>query len=128
MKVLIVAPEKRPYAKDIDSDLQSMQEVVGGLIQAVYPFEEPVALICNEEGKLLNLPLNRALRESGSNHIYDVVVGTFFLCGAPSNSENFESLTEEQIRRYSEVYAVPEVFCYSHGRLLVFQREEENHE
>ena len=94
MKVLIVAPEKRPYAKDIDSDLQSMQEVVGGLIQAVYPFEEPVALICNEEGKLLNLPLNRALREPGSNHIYDVVVGTFFLCGAPSNSENFESLTE----------------------------------
>ena len=128
MRVLIVEPGKAPYVKDIVSGLPSMQAVVGGLIQAVYPFEDPVALICNEEGKLLNLPLNRALREPGSNHIYDVVVGTFFLCGAPYNSENFENLTEEQLRHYSEVYAVPEVFCYSRGRLLVFQGGEEAHE
>ena len=128
MRVLIAEPGKVPYAKDIDPGLHSMQEVVGGLIQAVYPFEEPVALICNEEGKLLNLPLNRALREPNSGQIYDVVAGTFFLCAAPPDSQNFESLTEEQIRHYSEVYAVPEVFCYRHGRLLVFQGEEEKHE
>ena len=128
MRVLIVESGKAPYAKDIDPSLHSMQEVVEGLVQTVYPFEEPVALICNEEGKLLNLPLNRALRGPCSGQIYDVVAGTFFLCATPPDSQNFESLTEEQIRRYSEVYAVPEVFCYSHGRLLVFQREEENHE
>ena len=128
MRVLIVEPGKAPYEKDIDPGLHSMQEVVDGLIQAVYPFEEPVALICNEEGKLLNLPLNRALREPNSSQIYDVVAGTFFLCAAPPDSQNFESLTVEQIRHYGEVYAVPEVFCYSHGRLLIFQGEEEKHE
>ena len=128
MRVLIVEPGKVPYAKNIDPGLHSMQEVVGGLIQAVYPFEEPVALICNEEGKLLNLPLNRALREPSSGQIYDVVAGIFFLCAAPPDSQNFESLTEEQIRRYSEIYAVPEVFCCSRGRLLVFEGEEEKHE
>ena len=128
MRVLIVEPGKAPYTKDIDPGLHAMQEVVGGLIQAVYPFEEPVALICNEEGKLINLPLNRALREPNSGQIYDVVAGTFFLCAAPPDSQNFESLTEEQICHYSEVYAVPEMFRYSHGRFLVFEREEETHE
>lgn len=39
-----------------------MQEIVGGTIQVLYPFAEPVALVCNDEGKLLGLPLNRALR------------------------------------------------------------------
>ena len=127
MRVLIVEPGKAPYAKDIDPGLRFMQEVVGGLIQAVYPFEEPVALICNEEGKLMNLPLNRVLREPSSGQIYDVVAGTFFLCAAPPDSQNFESLTEEQIHHYSGVYAVPEAFCHSHGRLLVFEREEKTH-
>ena len=128
MRVLIVEPGKAPYVKDINPSLYAMQEVVGGLIQTVYPFEEAVALICNEEGKLMDLPLNRALREPNSGQIYDVVVGTFFLCSAPPDSENFESLTEKQIRYYREVFAVPEAFCYSHGRLLVFEGEEGTNE
>ena len=63
MQVIVVEPKKKPMVQDIDSDLKSMQKIVGGSIQAIYPFDEPVALICNEEGKLLNLPLNRALRD-----------------------------------------------------------------
>ena len=97
MRVLIVEPLKMPYEREIDGNLASMQEVVGGYIQAIYPFEdEEIALVCNDEGKLIGLPFNRALKdEEGS--IYDVVVGTFFLCKAPADSENFESLTDEQI-------------------------------
>ena len=49
MKVLIVEPSKEPYVKEINSSLESMQSVVGGLIQAIYPFDHPVALICNKE-------------------------------------------------------------------------------
>ena len=63
MQVVVVEPKKKPVVQDIDSGLESMQRIVGGSIQAIYPFEEPVALICNEEGKLLGLPLNRALRD-----------------------------------------------------------------
>lgn len=47
MQVVIVEPEKKPVMQNIDDTLTSMQQIVGGTIQAVYPFEEPVALICN---------------------------------------------------------------------------------
>lgn len=75
-------PGREPREAEIAGSLEEIQALVGGLIQAVYLFEEPVALICNDEGKLRSLPLNRALRlENGQ--VYDVVAGTFFLCGAP---------------------------------------------
>ena len=64
MKVLVIQPEKAPEEREISGSLESMQAVVGGLIQAVYPFEEPVALICNEEGKLLGLPWSLGVQKS----------------------------------------------------------------
>lgn len=109
MTVLIVEPGKVPRRAEIGEDLSAMQEVVGGLIQAVYPFGEPVALICNEEGKLQNLPMNRFLLDE-NGLIYDLVVGTFFLCSAPADSENFESLSEEQITHYQGVFRNPDLF------------------
>ena len=59
MRILVVEPIRVPYEKEIDSDLKSMQAVVDGYIQAIYPFEDPVAIICNEEGKLRNMEGNR---------------------------------------------------------------------
>lgn len=109
MTVLLVEPGKVPHRAEIGNDLKTMQEVVGGLIQAVYPFEEPVVLICNEEGKLLSLPMNRFLSDENGS-VYDLVVGTFFLCAAPADSENFESLSEEQINRYTDYFRYPH-FC-----------------
>ena len=78
MKILLIEPQKRPRPHDIPNDLVSMQALVGGTIQAVYPFDEPVALICHEEGKLLGLPQNRALRHPDTGEIYDIICGTFF--------------------------------------------------
>lgn len=118
MQVVIVEPEKKPVVQNIDSGLASMQQIVGGTIQAVYPFEEPVALICNDEGKLLNLPLNRALRDS-NGAIYDIVAGTFFLCAAPADSDHFESLTDKQAQAYMERFAVPEQFIKVNGDIFV---------
>lgn len=46
MRVLVVEPERRPKVRKIDGSLKAMQEIVGGLIQPIYPFDEPVALIC----------------------------------------------------------------------------------
>ena len=110
MKVLIVEPLKVPYEKEIDGSLESMQAVVGGLIQLLYPFEDPeLALICNDEGKLMGLPYNRALRDEDGS-IYDVVAGTFFLCRARAGSEHFEGLTEGQMQWGRERFACPELF------------------
>lgn len=109
MQVVIVEPKKKPTVQNIDDGLEAMQKIVGGTIQAIYPFDEPIALICNDEGKFLNLPLNRALRDN-AGCIYDIVAGTFFLCAAPTDKDNFASLTEEQVQTCLKRFAVPEQF------------------
>ena len=49
INVLICEPLTAPYMKEIDSSLESLQATVGGgLIQAIYPFEDQVALVCND--------------------------------------------------------------------------------
>ena len=118
MQVVVVEPEKKPIVQDIDVGLESMQKIVGGSIEAVYPFADPVALICNEEGKLLGLPLNRALRDEDGT-VYDIISGTFFLCAAPPDSEHFESLTDQQVKTYMERFAMPEMFLNVGGDLFV---------
>ena len=118
MQVVIVEPEKKPVVQNIDNTLTSVQQLVCGTIQAVYAFEEPVALICNDEGKLLNLPLNRTLRDS-NGAIYDIVAGTFFLCAAPVDSDRFECLIDEQVQIYLERFATPEQFIMVNGAIVV---------
>ena len=115
MKVLLVEPNADPRAIEIDGSLASMQSLVGGLIEAVYPFSDPVALICNDEGKLTGLPQNRPLKHPETGEIYDTVCGPFFLCSAPSDSENFESLPDDLIEKYSKVFALPKFVCTSCG-------------
>ena len=117
MQVVIVEPKKKPIVQDIDAGLESMQKIVGGPIEAVYPFDQPVALICNEEGKLLNLPLNRALRDDEGN-VYDIISGTFFLCAAPPDSDRFAGLTDQQVKTYMERFAMPEMFLDVGGDLF----------
>ena len=118
MQVVVVEPKKKPVVQDIDTGLESMQKIVGGSIQAIYPFDEPVALICNEEGKLLNLPLNRALRDDEGN-VYDIISGTFFLCAAPPDSDRFVGLTDQQAKTYMERFAMPEMFLNVGSNLFV---------
>lgn len=110
MKILIVAPNQAPQPAEITGTLEEMQQIVGGLIDAVYPFAEPVALICNDEGKLLGMPLNRALYDPDTDKMYDTIAGTFFLCGCSPESDCFTSLSEEQIARYAERFHDPETF------------------
>ena len=122
MRILVVEPECRPEAKEIDGSLESMQEIVGGLIQPIYPFDDPVALVCNDEGKLMNLPANRGLRDK-DGQIYDIVCGTFFLCGAPAGSDHFISLTQEQIKEYEKQFHTPEMFWGMNGRIVCLPLE-----
>ena len=121
MKVLVVEPEKGPYAKEINSGLSSLQKEVGGYIEAVYPFEDPVAIICNEEGKLEGLPLNRALRDE-DGHVYDIIAGTFLIAGL--SEDNFCSLDDAQLEKFSAMYKSPELFMRFGSRTLVIPAEE----
>ena len=107
MNVLMVEPGKVPYETQIGNDLRSMQGAVGGYIQAVYPYKEPVALICNEDGKRDGLPLNRALRDADGD-IYDIVAGNFFIVGLGQN--DFTDLPHELAEQFAEQFRQPEMF------------------
>ena len=121
MRVLVVEPEHKPEVRDIDDSLKAMQEIVGGLIQPIY-LDDSVALICNDEGKLMNLTANRGLRDK-NGQIYDIVFGTFFLCGAHADSDSFASLTSEQIERYQKQFYTPEMFWGMDGHIVCLPLE-----
>ena len=100
MKVLVVEPQKPCRVQEINS-LADMQRIVGGDIEAVYPFQELVAVVCNADGKALGLPMNRPLLDKDYLP-YDIIRGTFFITGL--GQEDFISLTDEQIQRYKSLY------------------------
>ena len=122
MNVLMVEPGKAPYEMQIGSDLQSMQALVGGYIQAVYPYEEPVALICCESGKLDGLMLNRALRDSDGD-IYDIIAGTFFIAGL--GESDFTDLPHELAERFAEQFRQPEIFMHVDDKIVAAPMPEE---
>lgn len=106
MDVLRVMPGKKPELISIDGSLESMQQIVGGLIQAVYPFDDPVVLMCNDEGKLIGLEPNRVLRDPDTGRVYDIICGTFLICGL--GQDDFTSLAPELIRKYQHQFTNPE--------------------
>ena len=107
MRILVVEPGKQPEEREIDGSLESMQQIVGGLIQAIYPFDDTVALICNDEGKLLGLPLNRPLFDEDGN-LYDIIAGTFFVAGL--SDDDFASLSPELTQKYSDHFKTVYLF------------------
>ena len=107
MDVLLIRPNMYPQPVQIGCELEDLQKAVGGDIQAVYPYEDPVALIMDEEAKLTGKDLNRALRDEDGD-IYDIVAGDFYVVGL--GEEDFCSLSPEQMKKYEEHFHQPEMF------------------
>ena len=110
MTVLCVKSGEKPKRIEIENDLDALQRAVGGYIEAVYPYEDPVALIVNEEGKLNGLPLNRALRD-------EIVAGNFLIVGL--GKSEFASLTPALMKKYEKLFHHPEAFIKLGERLTV---------
>ena len=113
--VLVVEPMKEPYVKEINPGLYSLQAEVGGNIEAIYPYSDPVALVCNDEGKLIGLDLNRGLWDENGK-IYDIIAGTFLVIGL--GEEDFASLSPELIQKYTEQFKTPERFVQIDGNII----------
>lgn len=94
--VLVVEPMKKPRVETIENTLEAQQRVVGGDIECVYFDDEESIIVCNEEGKFLNLQANRRIGN-------DVIAGTFFIA-RDDGSEDLVSLTDEQIEKYSQIF------------------------
>jgi hypothetical protein len=109
IKTLLIKPGKKPEVVNVADDLEAMQQLVDGYIQETIFYDDDVAFIMNEEGKLRGLPPNRAIKDEYGN-IIDIIVGNFFLCFAPITSESFLSLSDEQIEKYTKMFEKPEAF------------------
>ncbi len=116
--VLVIEPERKPYVKEIENTLESLQHEVGGCIQAVYPWVEPAAIIADEEAKLKSSPFNRALRDEQGN-VYDYIAGIFLIVGL--GEEDFTSLPPELITHFSEMFASPEIMINLGGQIIIVQ-------
>lgn len=115
MDVLLVRPNMYPQAVQVGCELEDLQKAVGGYIQAVYPFEEPVALVMDEEAKLTGKDLNRALRDEDGD-MYDIIAGDFLVVGL--GEEDFSSLSPELMKQFEEHFHQPEMFVHM-GRSIM---------
>ena len=91
---LLVKPYELPEKIEIENTLEAKQHLVGGYIECVYlPNDESVVLICNEEGKINGMKLNRDIG-------HDIIAGPFLILGDDYENGDFKSLTDDQILRY----------------------------
>lgn len=107
MNVLVVEPGMAPYEKEVNG-LEEMQATVGGLITASYPYEEPVAIVSNDESINMGMEFNRSI-EGG----YGGILGPFFVCGLSEDS--FCSLTPEQMERFKKEFRHAEILIAAKG-------------
>lgn len=116
--VLACQPGQPAEVIRMPNELKSFQEFVGGYIQAVYPYKDPIALIVNDEGKLDGIPMNRALHTE-TGEIYDVIAGPMLVVGL--SEENFASLDDDMLRKYQEKFKQPEKFVQIGDRIMVLK-------
>ena len=112
LEVLYVRPNKTAEFVEINNDLTSMQKLVDGYIEEYMPFDDEVAVICNEEGKMKNLDLNRGIYDKNGK-LLDIICGSFFLCYAPIESEKFLPLPANLRAKYEKMFKEPERFFLS---------------
>ena len=117
---LKVAPLKIPEVCDLDNDLRALQEAVSigadcvGLIEVVDLGDEQACLVCNEEGKLIGLPLNRCVGQ-------DIIAGVFYVVGQ-DEERNFTSLSDERMAYYRKRFEYREYFIFDeNGNMIVWK-------
>lgn len=124
---LLVEPHRTPEIIIIDPALDSLQDIVGGDIALCSPFNDDVAIICNEEGKVDGMPPNRAIYEGGecgfcyrNRKVSDIIHGTFLVVYTPGESEKLESMPLELVIKYAKRFLYPEAFLHIGNDVLVF--------
>jgi hypothetical protein len=102
IKVIKVEPMKKPCMCTLKNDLSELQKAVStdadyiGLIEII-ELSDDVCLLCNEEGKVINLEPNRRIGN-------DIICGVFYLTGQTKDG-NLASIPEKLIPAYMEYFS-----------------------
>ena len=105
VRMLMIQPHKTPVVTYVKQDLSSLQRAVSdhceeAFIEYTYPFDDDCMILGNEEAKLCGMEGNRRLFGS-------VYAGPIFI--TRDNGEgDLCALTDEQVKTYGEMFAVPE--------------------
>lgn len=125
IKVIICKPDKVAYTEEIKNDGDTIREILGGLIEPHHPFwpektreTADLYILCNEDGKFLDLPRNRALIDD-DGIVYDVVYGTIIICALNRESGDFCSLSPAQDKIAMQMFGMPEHFVEDKGTGMV---------
>ena len=113
IKALMIEPNKHPSVVTLNTDLDSLQNAVSGLIEFVY-LEDNVSILCNEEGKLIGLEPNRRLGK-------DIICGVFYVV-AEDDEGDLISLTKAQQEHYAKMFWTPDVIDKDEvGKTIIFE-------
>lgn len=129
IRVVYVEPFRYARVIELGTELEDMQKAVGGDIELFYPFDEEVAIVCNEEGKYNGMYPNRVVYGKDGKML-DIIFGSFFICDC--SGDDYGSLSDKQIERYQKMFQYPEniiegdnkTVVLSHKRLTKADREE----
>jgi hypothetical protein len=127
IEVIMVEPGKEAVMMSLGDDLESMQRAVGGLIEEYMPYEDDIAIICNEEGKINGLPPNRAITDE-NGRVMDIIAGPFFMAYAPIESERFLSMPEDLKEKYMAKVKDPQKFRMTMNGIKILPNEPEKQE
>ena len=117
IRVLLVENGQYPRVVEINNTLEEMQKLVRGDIEPYYPYEETVCIVCNDEGKINGMSPNRAVYDE-EKRMVELMCGPFFICDCSKSS--FDSLTDEQIERYTKEFYYPQRFFMINGDITAF--------
>lgn len=125
IRVVYVEAEKEAKVIEMENSLEEMQAKVGGLITTSYYFDDPVAIVSNDEGWLMNMPPNRAIYNEHTGEMVGIIPGNFFVCYAPAESEYFHSLPQDLLEKYEKKFKYPELFFKAKEGVQVISLEPE---
>ena len=107
IRVLVVEPGEKPRLVEIGHTLEQLQKLVGGSIAATYPYDDLVGVVFDDDGMAKGYPPNRLLVD-GDGKPYDILKGTFFICGL--SETDFASISDELAEKYTKLFYWPESF------------------
>lgn len=100
--ILVVEPEKAPYALRIENSGEAAERVIGGKFDAYCLMPHKVLLLHRQDGEQAGLPSNRK-----NPYLPGYIHGTFLLCGLGDNG-TLASLTFPQIHEFQSMFTLPD--------------------
>lgn len=103
IKCIKVQVDEYPKVAFIEDSLVSLQREVGGLISTFYPFNDPVLILCNDEGKINGQcwPNRKVYDDNG--RLIDTIWGDFLVI--QYDADKFVNMSDKYVNQYIDYFS-----------------------